>query len=268
MASLEMMSFNLIDDIFFRMFHPLYLIQTVLGSVRFQYKNKFISEKSILQKVYAAFVCFVGTISLCYIVFVVEANFLKDVKMIIFKVLSLLNFSYITLSYITIIININFFNGHSNAELYVILQNIDRNLRIDFHAYEYIYERNKFIVIFVILFYAIWFIWNFVVHINMRIVIPSIIFYTAYSAYDYESISFTNILKLLTSRIQHINKTLLSCNNTKLIRISYLNQDTRINICKDILKAMRDVSIAYQLLQKNYGTYVSEILFACKPKFI
>lgn len=268
---LEKLNEDLIEDHFFVMFKPMYFITKVLGSARFQFKDKFILCTSTTQKIWAIVVSILTSFSL-YHLFIGNPFYPSLIDPILLG-LGILHSVLTLITYISVIVSNVFLYTSESSVLYVTLQNIDKILKLNERDGRYLYTYRKNIVqlIFWCLYQALTFCsyYWYVVDGPVVDMVMTVIFYFSLLVLDTENICFSCIIELLQIRLRYINKILnehLVTHDQKLQE--YSAPDTFPEKSDIILKAYRNITVAYTLMNKLYCVYVSTIYIIVTIKIL
>lgn len=262
MSSLEKLSYDLIDDEFFMIFKPVYITKCILGSTRFNIKDKFISAPTIKQKILTVLMIAMSSWA-GYFTFTSKAYdvFLSGKSSLYLLNLGILQFFLTYMLYLAVMIPNAFFNRNQNIVLFIQLRNIDRYLKLDKYKGSYKNQFNKtFVVIMaIILFHVIWFIWYIIFHKTTKEFLFIGVGFIAFIVIEIEMIDFGNILQFLILRLTYINKLLKEKVEFKwrnLIKTSASDVKSK-EVSVNFFKAFEGVILAYDMLQTLYGIYVS-----------
>lgn len=265
MSSLEKLTHDLIDDDFFMTFKPVYVTKCILGSTRFHIKDKFISATTVKQRMLTTVMVTLSTWA-AYFTFNSKSFevFLIDKSSLYLMDLGILQFFLTCALYLAIIIPNAFLHRDQNVMLFILLQNIDRYLKLNKCSGSYKKQFTKVFVMIVgiILFYLSWYIWYVLFYKKDEFLFIGLGF-IAFIVIEVEMIAFGSILQFLILRLKYVNKLLKEKSEIKwrnLIKNS-TNDNSQKEIDLNYFKAFEYIIIAYELLQKLYGLYVS-IVFA------
>lgn len=256
MINLEKLSNDLIANEFFKMFKPMYLVMSFLGSTRFQLKDMFISGTSLVQKLYTIIITSITAYAIYQVIYLNSLILNLSVVMLTIQCV----FTYIM--YPSIIIKNVFFDCTENALIYVTLQNIDKILKLNKNTnnYKTMFVQNCILMSFFISFQLASFIsccWVF--SLPGLNILYSFIFYSSMLVLDCEQVTFACIIKLLQLRLQYVNKLLLK-QDQSCWQITEYVQDMHHQHWEFILKSFKSIMVVYYLLQKLYGLYVSNLV--------
>lgn len=256
--NLEQFRRCLIEDDFFEIFKPLYLLQLVLGCTRIYVKDKFVSGTTVWQKIYALVV--MSAVFYSQVSVILSNKILSTIEHIPkFYYLHLIDYGNRSFLYIIIVLKNSFFDGQINSEIYVVLQNIDRSLKINGahvnSSYKYLFWRNIIRMLFMTMLYILA-CSTLLMMVNFDNFILTFIALISMIIEDFEMLGYGNILTLLHLRVGYMNKIMedmldKEINNKKIIKSKVLIE---------FVNAFEGVALAYTNLQYLYKYYVSTYL--------
>lgn len=256
MNSLEILRYHLIDDEFIKIFQPIIISQAFLGSARIRVKNKYISGTTSLQKLYSIFLV-LATILYKLFVDLRTSNINNEHQTA--STLDCLAIGQLISIYADLSIRVlsdSFLYGDCNANMYVVLQQIDRSLKLNIinGKYKNMYKNNLIGVILILSVYILILIWYF------NWYGWDTILFIVFASEEIELLSFLSIIRFLYLRLSYINNFM-----DKKIKVKwqkYIREDEQIFSNDDVLKGFHNLAMAYYLTQKLYAIYVSyTILF-------
>lgn len=255
MTALEILSYDIIEDSFYNVFKPVYIVQSVLGTVRFKFKDKFISGTTIFQRVYSTIAMCVSVYCLTYISICVFPNISVNEKILRYIQVCIINFSYISL-----VLNNSFLNRNINKEIYVKLQKIDRLLKIREEDKCYKFLRNYNYVGCAVLF-AFYFAWIFVFAYTfldkIQDMIMTFVAFYAFSVEDLEVVNFIFVIKYLELRAKYINTVLEETITIRFCKdIHRYRSNNKDDTCR-LFYAYHEIAETYHLMQHLYRPFVS-----------
>lgn len=248
MSNLEFLSYDMVDDEFFKMFKPQYWVMSVLGSVRFKYKDKFVSSTSPLQKLYSLLMTLLVIYSLYYISFQL---FTSNLDYFLHGNINKVQFINLTLMYVIIMVGNKCIYAKRNAELIVTLQHVDRILNKSNENYMLLYRRNMILCTAVVIFYIIWYVmFCFGLLHNMYQYAMAAAGLTGFLVEDFEIFHFSSLLIFLRMKIDQINEVMKNKTSKKLEAV----EDD--DVWSRLVESYKELARAFNLLQQIYGPYV------------
>lgn len=254
MNDLEKFGYHLIDNEFIKIFQPIIITQTVLGSARIRVKYKYISGKTTLQKLYSVVLLLVSLLVYNFsVLFDFEFRYQAFSSTLDFIVL--IQYLYISLDLSIRIITNTFMYNIQNAELFVLLQNVDRYMKINYldGKYKNMYNNNLIRVILVLVIYIITSIWYY------RWLDWGALFLIVFATEELELLSFSSIVDFLHLRLKHVNDLIDKYNKVKWH--TFIRDDLEKCSYRDLLKGFHNIAVIYYLVQKLYSIFVSSILY-------
>lgn len=248
---------NQIENEFFKMFEPILLWQSVLGYVRIQYRNNNIYKKSLPQKLYSFVMLCLSSYALYIAMFVISPVTLMPHRPI-FYYMGLLNYCLIVMKNVILTIDASVTTCGSNVKLYKIIQNIDRSLNLNRNEGQYrrIYKRNLTIIIIAICYYLLNILWYYSWIIPEFKYVWTAIAFTSIASEELEFINLANLIHHIDMRLNYVNRLIKERANVKFKDLIRNTEKGNTND-SDIIKGFEYVTIAYQLIQKLYGVFVS-----------
>lgn len=251
MNILENLRYHLIDDEFFKIFQHIIKVQTIMGNARISVNNKYISTTTILQKIYSMSLLFVTLLVYDYkLCFGVYFQYKTPSSTLDFLILG--QHIVISINFIIRSISNSFMYSYKNVKLYVTMQKLDRNMKINIldGKYEEMYKKNLASIILVLSIYSLSLIWycdlfGWVALVFIVFVIEEI-----------ELLSFLSIVRFLHFRLKYVND--LIDIKTKVKWQKYIRENRENCSYYDIWNGFHNLAVAYYLLQKLYGIFVSK----------
>lgn len=246
----EELNKSILDDDFIKIFKPLIYVQTILGSVRVNIRHKFVSPPLWSQTVYSVLLL---TFSLYSHYYMTYCYFLEDMN-IRTEILNTLQACIGVLLGILVMIVNNFVNRDSNTELFLMLQEIDRELKVIGKG-----RHNRKINVFVILGTTI----IIINHLSLVVVwvpfmhsiLPTMLLPVSALSFfieDFETLLFITVLLYMNERVIYIKK-LIDFNTA--IRWQQLRLETQVY--QRIWQAFNGIVKAIRLTEKLFGIFVS-----------
>lgn len=249
-------SFNKKENGFIKVFKPLFIVQSVIGSMTVSFKDNLICPKFWYQRLYSCaflIVCVTAAISFNSVLFSKHSNWSIEI---------FLEWSHLAtslfLSCSVIVIN-NFVNLKSNYKLFVILERIDEDLRITGNEKHYrVITRLNYGFVFIITILSV--IRDIIIEFGnsglgyMYLYVPTIVFL---SVHDMEAFCFVGIIVYLIIRVKYINAMLCRMGEVKWRSLKHLESSV---IIRKLFLGYRHILTAYCLIEKNYGHFVSILI--------
>lgn len=274
----EYVSKDIMDEDFLKAFLPYHTLQIFLGICRVDAKNRFVTESTHFQRIYS---------SLCLVVIAISQYYFVDVY---FIQRYMLNPTLATLGIVGIlsqfllclltILTVRFFNRDANVELYIKLQNIDRNLFKNRNIVnKTIYNRNL-VEVFIFLIIIVTSSINIEIKLDMFTVCRAITATSSFSFYI-ELVFFRNLIYFVCIRTRFVYEVLknhktkyvedtnnalglfaryLSLNRDRIKTIVRNNQEMHI-IKIDTVKVLKEILDVYCHIQKLFSVQVCEFFF-------
>lgn len=244
----EFLIHHIIEEEFFNIFRPIYIIQTILGSVRVHYKDKYISGTTVRQKIYGFIVTLIALHSFYFLNYKLEINN-YDKDTIFAKTIQFIPMIFMCFS---VIISNVFTQTKSNTSIYVAMQNVDRTLKLlGEEDYIKMFRRNLISCVTMFTIYIIMSLSFIITKYQMNSFFNNIVIFLGYMVYsieDFELLAFLSIINFLHLRIQHLNNMM-----NKLIMFESTKFD------EHFAEAYQSIADVYKLLQRLYRLYVSDL---------
>ncbi|XP_045492434.1 uncharacterized protein LOC123691892 [Colias croceus] len=125
----EYLSSDILEENFIKSFSPFHVVQTILGSSRVDIRDRFVSPLSRRHKIIAAFSLIITLLLYIYIIHNYAYNKFNKYPAICF--ITTCSTSAYYFIFLCNIINVRFVNADANQKFYLLLQEIDRIMKID-----------------------------------------------------------------------------------------------------------------------------------------
>lgn len=263
---------DIVEEDFFKIFKPMYIILCMTGAAKINYRYKFVCETSILQRLYANF-----------LIALTATTFTTSLRKAVIYNIDPINwrpmdgFSYLNIiqlfstnfTYILLILNNTYCNREKNIQIYIVLQNIDRVLKIKEKSkhYKELFNYNRKICLLLLFFYFLWFLlaykgftitvkasFNFFTFYHTIVII---IFFMSLIVEDFEMVMFVSFLRFIQFRIKFVNDALVEIlkSDDNFISMKSLELKDYWNI----YTAYRGIARAFNLTHNISRFYVSDI---------
>lgn len=265
MVELECYNVDILEDDFIKIFKPIHLSQIVVGTIRMNLKDKFVSECTKIQKAYSMIlIIFVTSVSIYQLIF--DNSEYKIARRQKYFYLESVYIAFTTLMYVIVVINNKYFNCTKNAKLYVSLQKINRilKLRIKEQSNRSNYKFNKFGCIILIMTYILISL-NSLFSLNLFMYLWFIAQIIVGAGGDLEMLNLYSILNYLNVRIKCINdmvndlnseRNKCACRKCSIHYVQSNNDYIQIDTYL-LVKAFKEIIKTYCILKQNYRFYVS-----------